>query len=57
MLSTKEAAAYLSVSVWTLRRLVQAGEIPYAQYGEDTSPWKFLVSDLDACIARHRTQL
>jgi excisionase family DNA binding protein len=57
VLSTKEAAAYIGTSVWTLRRLVGRGEIPYIQFGEDTSPWKFLVADLDSFLARHRTQL
>jgi hypothetical protein len=55
VLSVKDAAAYIGVSVWTLRH--KAGiEIPYVQYGEATSPMKFLISDLDAYIARHRVQ-
>jgi hypothetical protein len=53
LLNVRDAAKYLGVSVWTLRRLAGAS-LPYVQYGEGTSPMKFLVSDLDEFIARHR---
>lgn len=55
LLGVREAAAYIGVSVWTLRR--NAGiSIPYIQYGDGTSPMKFLVSDLDAYIDKHRVR-
>jgi excisionase family DNA binding protein len=34
MLKLKDAAQYVAMSVWTLRRLLRDGEIPYLQRGE-----------------------
>ena len=53
LLRSVEAADYLSVSVWTLRRLIQNGELPVVQHGE---AGKFLVDirDLDGFIERHK---
>jgi hypothetical protein len=49
----KEAAAYLHMGVFMLRQ--RAGvEIPYVQYGDGTSPFLFLKSDLDKFIQDHR---
>jgi len=53
LLRSAEAAEYLSLSVWTLRRLIQSGELPVVQRGE---AGKFLVDirDLDGFIERHK---
>lgn len=53
LLRSAEAADYLSVSVWTLRRLIQTGELPVVQRGE---AGKFLVDirDLDGFIERNK---
>lgn len=53
LLRSVEAADYLSVSVWTLRRLIQCGELPVVQRGE---AGKFLVDirDLDGFIERNK---
>jgi excisionase family DNA binding protein len=53
LLRSAEAADYLSVSVWTLRRLIQSGELPVVQRGE---AGKFLVDirDLDGFIERNK---
>ena len=53
LLRSAEAADYLSVSVWTLRRLIQSGDLPVVQRGE---AGKFLVDlrDLDGFIDRNK---
>jgi excisionase family DNA binding protein len=53
LLRSAEAADYLSVSVWTLRRLIQSGELPVVQRGD---AGKFLVDirDLDGFIERNK---
>jgi excisionase family DNA binding protein len=53
LLRTRQAAEYLGVSPWTLRRLVQDGRIPVVQVGEG-SPWLVDLSDLDRFIAEHK---
>lgn len=49
LLRLKDAARYLSVSTWTLRRLVQAGDLPVLKLG-DGAPWLLDVRDLDRWI-------
>lgn len=53
LVRSAEAAEYLSVSVWTLRRLIQVGELPVVQHGESG---KFLLDmrDLDSFIERNK---
>jgi excisionase family DNA binding protein len=48
-----EAAQYLGLSVWSLRRLIQRGELPVVQHQE---MGKFLldIRDLDGFIERHK---
>jgi excisionase family DNA binding protein len=53
LLKIKAAAAYLAVSTWKLRNLVQAGAIQYIP-GAGTSPWRFDLQDLDEYIDRNR---
>ena len=53
LLRSVQAAEYLSVSVWTLRRLIQNGELPVVQRGDNG---KFLLDilDLDGFIERNK---
>jgi excisionase family DNA binding protein len=53
LLRTKEAAAYLSVSPWKLRRLIQNGKLPVVQDG-DAAPFLLDVRDLDSYIDRNK---
>ena len=53
LLRTKEAAAYLSVSPWKLRRLVQDGLLPIVQDSEGGA-WRIDVRDLDGFIERNK---
>lgn len=50
---TREAAQYLSVSPWKLRRLVQDGLLPIVQDSEGAA-WRVDVRDLDAFIERNK---
>lgn len=55
-LKTNEAAAYLGVSPWKLRNLVQAGEISYVA-GAGTSPWLFDKQELDHWVETRKQRL
>jgi excisionase family DNA binding protein len=55
-LKTNDAAAYLGISPWKLRRLVQSGEISYIS-GEGTSPWLFDKQELDRWIESRKQKL
>jgi excisionase family DNA binding protein len=56
VLKVKEAAQYLGVSPWKIRRLVSRG-LPYIQDGEGNSAWRFDLKDLDAWIERSKVRL
>ena len=56
VLKTNDAAAYLSISPWKLRNLVQSGEMPYIS-GEGTSPWLFDKQDLDHWVESRKQKL
>lgn len=51
VLQTEEAAAYLGLSPWKIRELVHNGELAYIK---DCGKWRFLKSDLDEYLLRHR---
>ena len=53
LLRTKEAAQYLSISPWKLRRLVQDGLLPIVQDSEGAA-WRIDVRDLDGFIERNK---
>jgi excisionase family DNA binding protein len=55
-LKTNDAAAYLGISPWKLRNLVQSGEISYIA-GDGTSPWLFDKQDLDRWIESRKQRL
>jgi len=54
LLKVKEAADYLGVSTWKLRKLIMDGELPYVQDG-DNSPFLLDVVDLDKWITKYKT--
>jgi excisionase family DNA binding protein len=54
LLRVREAADYLSVSPWKLRRLAQDGHLPIVQASEGGA-WRVDVRDLDSFIERHKT--
>ncbi len=56
ILRTSEASKYLSISPWKLRKLVKEGKISFISEGDNTSPLRFLVRDLDAYIGKCRVQ-
>jgi excisionase family DNA binding protein len=56
MLKTNDAAAYLGISPWKLRNLVQSGEIGYIP-SDSTSPWLFDKQDLDRWIETRKQRL
>lgn len=53
LLTTKEAAQYLGVSTWTIRRLVQEGKLPVVSGCEECN-WRFDVRDLDHWIEQNK---
>jgi len=53
LLRLKEAAQYVSLSPWKLRKLVQDGQLPVVKYGENT-PWLLDMRDLDGWVERHK---
>jgi excisionase family DNA binding protein len=53
LLRVREAAEYLSLSRWKLRRLVQDGLLPIVQDSEGGS-WRVDVRDLDSFIERNK---
>jgi hypothetical protein len=52
----KAAAEYVSLSTWKLRDVIQRGEIPLVQYGDNT-PWLLDIHDLDRWIELHKVNL
>lgn len=53
LLRVKEAALYISMSPWRLRKLIQDGELPIVKYGEN-APWLLDVQDLEDWVQRHK---
>ena len=53
LLRTREAADYLSLSPWKVRRLIQDGRLPVVQDGEG-APFLLDVRDLDGYIERNK---
>jgi excisionase family DNA binding protein len=56
LLRLKEAAQYVSLSPWKLRKLVQDGQLPIVKYGENT-PWLLDLRDLDGWVERHKQSI
>ena len=55
-LKTNEAAAYLGVSPWKLRNLMQSGETRCIA-GNGTSPWLFDKQELDHWVETRKQRL
>jgi len=55
LLRLKPAAEYVSLSVWTLRGMIQKGELPVIQ--QPNAPWLVDVRDLDSWIEQNKTRL
>jgi excisionase family DNA binding protein len=53
LLRTREAAAYLSLSPWKVRQLVQDGRLPVVQ-AEEGAPFLLDIRDLDGYIERNK---
>ena len=53
LVRTKEAATYLSMSEWKLRRLIQDGTVPFVQDNQN-APFLLDVRDLDAYIENNK---
>jgi hypothetical protein len=53
LMRLKDGAAYIAVSPWQLRNLVQRGDLPVVRIA-DSGPWLLDVRDLDAWIDRSK---
>jgi len=56
LLRLKPGAAYLSMSVGSLRARIQRGELPAVVTGEG-APWLVDIKDLDDWIDKNKTRL
>jgi excisionase family DNA binding protein len=56
LIRTKEAASYLSMSDWKLRRLIQEGTFPVIQDHEG-GPFLLDVRDLDGYVENHKRSI
>jgi len=54
LLRTRQAAEYLGMSPWSLRRMVEHRELLYVSAGDHTSAWRFDIHDLDRWIEEHK---
>jgi excisionase family DNA binding protein len=54
LLKVKQAAEYLSISRWSLRKLVQSQQLRIVKL-EDRGPWLLDVRDLDHFVETHKT--
>jgi excisionase family DNA binding protein len=58
LLRLKDSAAYLSISPWKLRGLIQSGEIPVVRNGDGAAGvWLLDRSDLDDWVSRTKATL
>jgi len=53
LLRTKQAAEYLNLSPWKLRRLIAYGQLPVVQ-ADEGAPFLLDIRDLDGYIERHK---
>ena len=53
LIRTRQAAEYLGMSEWKLRRLIQDGLLPHLHDGEG-SPFLLDIRDLDAYVEKHK---
>jgi len=57
LLRMQLAAKYMSMSISTLRRLIQADEIRVVRVGEKTCPWLLDIVELNAWVERNSKKL
>jgi hypothetical protein len=58
LLRLKDAALYLCLSPWKLRRIIQEGQLPIIKIAEtESGPWLLDMRDLDQFIERHKVTL
>lgn len=57
LLRLKAGAEYLSLSPASLRRLIQAGELPVITLAEAHAPWLLDRNDLDQWVERSKRTL
>jgi hypothetical protein len=57
LLKMQLAAKYLSMSIGSLRRLIQADEIRVIRVGEKTAPWLLDIVELNAWVERNSRKL
>jgi excisionase family DNA binding protein len=53
VMRTREAAKYLAISPWKLRKLAHEGKVAYISDGDATSALRFLVKHLDEYLERY----
>ena len=56
LLRVKAAAQYIALSPWKIRDMVQSGQLPVIQYGEN-APWLIDVRDLDEWVESNKTRM
>ncbi len=56
LLRLKIAAQYVSLSTWTLRGMIQRGELPVVR-GAEGAPWLLDIRDLDNWIEQNKCRL
>jgi excisionase family DNA binding protein len=56
LIRTKDAAAYLSMSDWQLRRLIQEGTFPVVQDHEG-GPFLLDIRDIDSYVENHKRSI
>ena len=54
VVATNQAARYLGISSWSLRKIVREGLLPVVA---DGIRWRFMVSDLNDYLNRNRVTL
>ena len=52
----KEASQYMSMSTWSIRRLIQNGEIPVVQ-NQSGAPFRVDPADLDKYVERNKRNM
>ena len=54
LLKVKQAAEYMSISRWSLRKLVQSQQLRIVRF-ENRGPWLLDIRDLDQFVETHKT--
>jgi len=62
LVRVQQAARYLGISPWSLRNMIQKGELQYVQFGDprledDRTPWLLDMRDLDRLISTRKKKM